>query len=46
MDEKRQSFPWLRTLINYFENLNEIDNEIETIRLTLCENPQFSPTRL
>ena len=46
MEEKSQSFPWLRTLINYFENLNELDNEIENVRLALCENPQFSPISL
>ena len=40
------SFPWLKALISYFQSLKEIDDEIESIRASLCEKPQFSPMAL
>ena len=39
-------FPWLDALISYFQSLKEIDNEIESIRVSLCGKPQFSPKSL
>jgi len=41
--EKTSSFPWLNTLLSYFQNLKEIDDEIELIRVSLCEKSLFSP---
>ena len=40
------SFPWLDSLLSYFLNLKEIDDEIELIRVSLCEISQFSPISL
>ena len=39
-------FPWLEALISYFRSLKEIDDEIESIRVSLCGKPQFSPKSL
>ena len=44
--EKNPSFPWLDNLLSYFLNLKEIDDEIELIRVSLCEISQFSPISL
>ena len=40
------SFPWLDNLLSYFLNIKEIDDEIELIRVSLCEISQFSPISL
>ncbi len=44
--EKTSSFPWLNTLLSYFQNLKQIDDEIELIRVSLCEKSLFSPLSL
>ena len=40
------SFPWIDYLLSYFKNLKQIDDEIEKIRVSLCEISQFSPLSL
>ena len=47
MDQELESqYPWLNSLLYYFQNLNKIDDEIELLRVALCENSQFSPLSL
>ena len=40
------SFPWIDYLLSYFKKLKELDDEIEKIRVSLCEISQFSPLSL
>ena len=40
------SFPWKNSLLSYFQNLKQLDDEIEQIRVSLCEISQFSPLSL
>ena len=44
--EAKSNFPWLENLLSYFLNLKEIDDEIELIRVSLCQISQFSPLSL
>ena len=44
--QRNFSFPWLDNLLSYFLNIKEIDDEIELIRVSLCEISQFSPVSL
>ena len=44
--ENIPSFPWMDTLLSYFKNLKQLDDEIEQIRVSLCEISQFSPLSL
>ena len=45
-EESNQSFPWLKSLISYFQRVKDLDDEIEVIRVLICESPQFSPLTL
>ena len=44
--ERKSNFPWLEDLLSYFLGLKEIDDEIELIRVNLCQISQFSPQSL
>lgn len=46
IEEKEQSYPWLSSLISYFQRVKDLDDEIEVIRVLICESPQFSPLSL
>lgn len=45
-EESNKSFPWLNSLISYFQRVKDLDDEIEVIRVLICESPQFSPITL
>ena len=40
------NFPWLEDLLSYFLSLKEIDDEIELMRVSLCQISNFSPLSL
>ena len=45
-EELKQSFPWLNSLLSYFKRVKDLDDEIEVIRVLICESSQFSPLSL
>ena len=45
-EESNKSYPWLNSLISYFQRVKDLDDEIEVIRVLICESPQFSPLTL
>ena len=45
-EESNKSFPWLNSFISYFQRVKDLDDEIEVIRVLICESPQFSPLTL
>ena len=44
--EIEKDTPWMDNLLSYFKTLKEIDDEIEEIRVSLCQISQFSPLSL
>ena len=44
--KKNPTFPWLEDLLSYFLKVKELDDEIEQIRVSLCDISQFSPLSL
>ena len=44
--EIEKDTPWMDNLLSYFKTLKEIDDEIEEIRVSLCQISQFSPMSL
>ena len=43
---EKQNYPWLSTLLSYFKTIKKYDEEIESFRLSLYSNPNFSPISL
>ena len=39
--EIEKDTPWMDNLLSYFKALKEIDDEIEEIRVSLCQISQF-----
>ena len=47
MESKSKSeYPWVGILLSYFTKLKSIDEEIDKIRVSLCEIEDFSPNIL
>lgn len=43
---EKKEYPWLSTLLSYFKTIKEYDTQIESLRSSLCSNPNFSSLSL